>query len=116
MLRPMDFAEALSRLGFTESAERAFRRSDATLYTASPNAFMTYTVHAYADGTAIFTWELALGDLLAERGIQIGSSEPLNQYMYPAADLRGAQDGAWLVAAVERTEALLSSIRFDRPG
>ncbi len=111
----VDFAEALVRLGFAESAERVFRQPDVRLYTASPNAFVTYTVHAYPDGSAILTWEFALGDLLGERGIQIGSSEPLNQYMYPTTDLRGRQDGAWLVGAVEQTEALLSSIRFDRP-
>ncbi len=28
---------------------------------------------------------------------------------------RGPQDGAWLVACVERAEAQLASIRFDRP-
>lgn len=112
----VDFAEALARLGFAERAERAFRQPDVRLYTASPNAFMTYTVHAEPDGSAILTWEFALGDFLGERGIQIGSSEPLNQYMYPVADLRGQQDGAWLIGAVERTEALLSAIRFDRPG
>jgi hypothetical protein len=111
----VDFAEALARLGFAASTERPFRQPDVTLYTATPNAYMTYTVHASPDGTAIFTWEFALGDYLAARGIQIGSSEPLNQYMYPVADLRGSQDGAWLVGAVERTEAMLSAIRFDRP-
>ena len=77
---------------------------------------MTYMVHAYEDGTAIFTWEFAIADLLAERGIQVGSPESLNQFMYPTEDVRGRQDGTWLTGAIEATEALLSSIRFDRPG
>ena len=111
----MDFAEALAKLGFRASEERAFGGRGTTLYEAHPNAFMTYSVHAFDDGRAMFTWEFALGDYLAGRGLQVGSDETLNQFVFPREDLRGPQDGAWLVGAVERTEAMLSTIRFDRP-
>jgi hypothetical protein len=111
----MDFVEALETLGFRPSEERAFGGRDTTLYEAHPNAFMTYTVHAFDDGTAMFTWEFALGDYLAGRGLQVGSDEALNQYVFPRQDLRGPQDGAWLVGAVEQTEAMLSTIRLERP-
>jgi hypothetical protein len=40
----------------------------------------------------------------------------LNQFAYPREDDRGQQDGAWLSSAIERAEAELASIRFDRPG
>jgi hypothetical protein len=111
----VDFAEALTRLGFSPSDERGFRQQEATVHGAHPNAFMTYTVFAYPDGTAIFSWEFALGEYLAKRGIQVGSDEMLNQFMFPREDLRGMQDGAWLIGAVEQAEAMLSTIRFDRP-
>jgi len=111
----MDLVEALAKLGFRPSDERAFGNRDTTLYEARPNRYMTYTVHAFDDGTAMFTWEFALGDYLAGRGLQVGSDEALNQYVFPREDLRGPQDGAWLVGAVERTEAMLSTIRLDRP-
>lgn len=111
----MDFAEALDRLGFRPGEQRAFAGHGATLYEAHPNAFMTYTVHAFDDGTAIFSWEFALGDYLAGRGLQVGSDEALNQFVFPREDLRGTQSGAWLVGAIEQTEALLSTIRLDRP-
>lgn len=110
----MEFQEALTRLGFDLSTERGFRQPNIGLYTSHPNEFMTYSVHTYPDGSAIFSWEFALGDYLAERGIQVGSDEPLNQFMYARQDLRGPQDGAWLVGAIEQTEALLSTIRFDQ--
>lgn len=112
----MDFEEALSTLGFAPSELRAFAGPGARLFEAHPNAFMTYTVHAFDDGTAMFSWEFALGDYLAGRGLQVGSDEALNQYVFPRDDLRGPQDGAWLVAAIEQTEAMLSTIRLDRPG
>jgi hypothetical protein len=115
MLIHVDFQEAMTRLGFRRSVERGFRQGEVALYTARPNAFMTYSVHAYPDGSAMFTWEFALGDYLAERDIQVGSDEQLNQFMYPRQDLRGTQDGTWLIGAIERTEAQLSSIRFDHP-
>ena len=111
----MDFDEALTRLGFAPSTERAFTARGGKRYDAHPSDFMTYTVSAFDDGTAIFSWEFALGDFLAGKGLQLGSDEALNQYLFPREDLRGEQSGAWLVGVVEQTEALLSTIRLDRP-
>ena len=112
----MDFQEALSRLGFAPSDQRGFRQGDAQMLVAQPNPFLTYTVFAYADGTAIFSWEFALGEFLSRKGIQVGSDESLNQFMYPREDIRGGQDGTWLIGAVERTQAMLADLRFDRAG
>jgi hypothetical protein len=109
----MDFDEALAKLGFEPAEERAGR--GARVYRATPNRFLTYWVHAYGDGSALFTWEFAVVDYLATRDIELGSSEALNTFMYPKRDERGSQDGAWLVGATDRTEALLHSLRFDAP-
>lgn len=110
----MEFAEALRTFGFVADRSRSIARGDAELLTAHPNAFMTYSVYAYGDGSAMFSWEFALGEYLARLGIQVGSDETLNQFMYPRQDLRGRQDGAWLVGAIEQTEAMLAGLRFDR--
>ncbi len=109
----MEFGEALERFGFRLSEARGFGGRNVELYVASPNRHMTYMVHAYPDGTAIFSWEFALADFLATRGIQVGSDEALNQFMYPREDFRGQQDGTWLTSAIERTEAMLADLRFD---
>ena len=111
----MDFHEALELFAFREQRGRRFGASETRLFTAQPNLFLTYTVHAYEDGTAIFSWEFALGEYLATKGIQVGSDETLNQFAYPRLDARGPQDGAWLAAAVEQAEALLADVRLDRP-
>jgi hypothetical protein len=110
----MDFDEALERFGFRVRDERGFAR-EAHLYVAAPNRYMTYMVHAYPDGSAIFSWEFALGEFLLTRGIQVGSDETLNQFAYPRVDVRGEQDGAWLAAAIDQAEALLADVRLDRP-
>jgi hypothetical protein len=110
----MEFDEALERFGFRLREERGFVGKGARLYVATPNRHMTYMVHVYADGTTIFSWEFALADFLATRGIQVGSDEALNQFMYPREDFRGQRDGAWLTSAIERTEAMLADLRFDR--
>jgi hypothetical protein len=110
----MDFDEALARLGFAPSAERT--PQGVRVFVAHPNAYLTYTVHAFEDGSALFSWEFAVGEYLATKGIQFGSDETLNQFMFPRQDDRGAQDGAWLAGAVERAEAQLASIRFDVAG
>ncbi len=111
----MEFAEALERFGFHLREERGFATRGSRLYVASPNRHMTYMVHAYPDGTAIFSWEFALGEYLLTKGIQVGSDETLNQFAYPREDARGRQDGAWLASAIERTEGMLADVRFDRP-
>lgn len=109
----MTFQEALDRFGFRASSERA--PHGARVFVAQPNAFLTYTVQAFEDGTALFSWEFAVGEYLATKGIQFGSDETLNQFMFPRRDDRGTQEAAWLAAAVERAEGQLASIRFDEP-
>jgi hypothetical protein len=111
----MDFDEALERLGFRAREEGGFVGRDVKLYVATPNRHMTYMVHAYPDGTAIFSWEFALGEYLLTKGIQVGSDETLNQFAYPREDMRGPQEGAWLAAAIEQAEATLADVRLERP-
>jgi hypothetical protein len=110
----MTFDEALDRWGFRPTSERAPR--GARVFVARPNPYLTYTVQAFEDGTALFSWEFAIGEYLATKGIQFGSDETLNQFAYPRQDVRGLQDGAWLASAVEQAEALLADVRLDRPG
>jgi hypothetical protein len=110
----MEFDEALERFGFHRREERGFGRG-AQLHVANPNRYLTYTVLVYPDGSAIFSWEFALGEYLLKKGIQVGSDETLNQFAYPREELHGQQDGAWLTSAIERTEAMLADLRIDRP-
>jgi hypothetical protein len=111
----VEFAEALDRLGFRRRDERTFGAGAGEVFAASPDPYLTYTLHVYDDGTALLTWEYAIADLLATKGMQIGAEETLNQYLYPREDQRGPQDGAWLVGAVERVGAMLAGVRLDRP-
>ena len=109
----MDFDEALARLGFRAASERAPRGT--RVFVAQPNRYLTYTVQAFDDDTALFSWEFAVGEYLATKGIQFGSDETLNQFAYPREDTRGNQEGTWLVGAIEHAEALLADVHLDRP-
>ena len=109
----MEFRDALGELGFGLAQERAAR--GVRLFSAQPNRYLTYWVHAYDDGSALFTWEFAIADFLDSRGIQVGSNEALNLFMYPRQDERGSQDAAWLAGAIDRAEEVLRSLRFDAP-
>jgi hypothetical protein len=111
----VDFEEALARLGFHEVSNGMTSPRGAHAFTAEPNRYLTYTVQAYPDGTALFSWEFALGEYLRTKGIQFGSDETLNQFAFPREDDRGRQDGVWLSSAVEHAEALLADVRLDRP-
>ena len=109
----MDFEETLATLGFHPATGRTPK--GVQVLAAEPNPFLTYSVQAFDDGTALFSWEFAVGEYLRTKGIQFGSDETLNQFMFPREDERGPQDGTWLAGCVERAEAQLASIRFDQP-
>jgi hypothetical protein len=109
----VDFLEALGQLGFAATQER--RSSGTTTFSSRPNRFLTYWVHVYEDGTALFTWEFAVTDYLLEHGIQLGSSETLNLFMFPREDERGPQDAAWLAGAMDRVEERLRGVNFAEP-
>ena len=107
----MSFEEALAQHGFVPAEEREKH----VLYRAEPNRYLVWTVHAYRDGTALFTWEFAIVDFLATRGIVLGSSESLNTFMFPARDETGPQEEGWLTSVLDRAEALLGSLDFAHP-
>jgi hypothetical protein len=109
----MEFEEALATLGFHAATGRTPK--GVQVLTAEPNPFLTYTVQKLEDGTALFSWEFAVGEYLRKKGIQFGSDETLNQFAFPREDERGPQDGAWLAEAVERAKAQLASVRLDSP-
>jgi hypothetical protein len=106
----MDFLQAVAHYGFTAAEERPAR--GARTFTARANRFLTYWLYVYEDGTALLTWEFAVADYLAERGIQLGSAESLNLFMFPTEDDRGPQDPAWLTHALDEAEARLRLVDF----
>jgi hypothetical protein len=102
------FEDALAGLGFALDREsrgvRHFHRR--------PNAFLTYWLQTREDGTALFTWEFAIAEYAATLGLQVGSDEHLNTFLFPRDDATGPQEPAWVAAQIERTEALLRSVRL----
>src|SRR5688572_2764281 len=110
----VDFLETVERYGFEPAQDRPQR--GVRTYTVQPNRFLTYWLHVYEDATALLTWEFAVADYLLERGIQLGSSESLNLFMFPVEDERGPQDPAWLTHALDQVEARLRSVDFAEPG
>ncbi|MCA1726397.1 MAG: hypothetical protein LC722_01700 [Actinobacteria bacterium] len=115
----MEFEEALRDLGFARTEDRSAASRGSRIYAARPNRFLTYFVHTYPDGAALFTFEFAIAEYLTSVGLQVGSSEELNQFLYPRMDVRGTQDSAWLAAAMDHAEALLGAVDLvdpERPG
>lgn len=109
----MTFEDDLAALGFRQDTGRS--PHGVRVFSANPNRFLTYTLQVFQDGTALFTWEFAVGEYLATKGIQFGSDETLNQFAYPRVDSRGPQDGTWLAGVIDQAEALLADVRLDRP-
>jgi hypothetical protein len=104
----VEFDSVLRDLGFAlERDSRGVRH-----FAQRPTRYLTYWVQAHEDGTALFSWEFAIAEFAAARGLQVGSDEHLNTFLYPRSDDRGPQDAAWVASCLERTEALLRSLSF----
>jgi hypothetical protein len=107
----MAFDDDLRLVGFKLNQEK---RDGARAFTLSRNRYLTYWLHvpAYADEPALFTWEFAIGEYMDEYGLQVGSNEPLNQYLFPQTDTEVGQDVADVVKAIERVETMFASMDF----
>lgn len=112
MLPGMEFESALRDLGFAFSR----RSRDAVHYAHRASPFLTYYVQAREDGSALFTWEFAIAEYVAGRGLQVGSDEHLNTFLFPREDAGGPQDAAWVSQQMDRVEDLLRSLSFVEPG
>jgi hypothetical protein len=107
----MGFEEDLRDLGFAlDRGSRGVRH-----YSQRPTRYLTYWVQVHDGGWALFSWEFAIGEFAAARGLQVGSDEHLNSFLYPKEDSRGPHDAAWLASRLEVTEALLRSLSFLDP-
>lgn len=105
------FDEAVAGFGFRLEREARGVRHLA----ARPNPFLTYWVQLHPDGTALFSWEFAIAEYAASLGMQVGSDEHLNTFLFPREDQRGPQDPAWVASQMERTEALLRAFSLLEP-
>jgi hypothetical protein len=110
----MAFENDLRVLGFRLAQDK---RDGTRTYALARNRFLTYWLHIPADdGPALFTWEFAIGEYMDEYGLQIGTNEPLNQFLFPQTDTELTQDLSALVKAMERTEAMFAGMNFGHQG
>jgi hypothetical protein len=107
----MAFDDDLRLVGFKLHQEK---RDGGRTFTLSRNRYLTYWLHLppQADEPALFTWEFAIGEYMDEYGFQVGSNEPLNQYLYPQADTEVNQDIAGVIKTVERLEITFAGMNF----
>lgn len=94
------------------------RRDGSRTYELARNRFLTYQLHvpAVEDEAALFTWEFAIGEYMAEYGLQIGSNDSLNQFLFPQEDMRVRQDLAEVFRAMERVETMFAGMNFAGRG
>jgi hypothetical protein len=108
------FAHDLSMVGFQLAQEK---RDGTRTFTLARNRFLNYWLHVPPDGErALFTWEFAIGEYMQDYGLQIGTSEPLNQFLFPQEDQEVEQDLAAVVAAMERVEISFRGMDFGAQG
>lgn len=111
MATPEEFEADLQALNFRLVQQRA--STGVRQYAREESQWLTFWVHwDPRDGSVLFTWELALGEFMSDRGLQVGSNEELNSFLYPKYDARGEADIAFVVQELDRAEAVLRSVDF----
>lgn len=103
-----DFHRDLEDLGFRLIQEG---RGGVLGYSRRRSPYLVYWVHHDPAGaTVLFTWEMAIGEYLDERDMQVGANEPLNQFIFPKHDSRGPADAGFVVREIDRVEARLNAL------
>ncbi|MDX1619419.1 MAG: hypothetical protein R3320_00410 [Nitriliruptorales bacterium] len=100
------FEDELEALGFRPQNRTA---TGTLVWSLVFNSYLTFTLHDYGE-TVLFTWVVALGEYLEDRGLKIGSGEASFHELYPATDVRLATDVGAVEAEITRT---LRSLRLD---
>lgn len=102
------FEADLHALGFALVQQKG---SGVAQFSRAETAYLTYWVHwDVVAETVLFTWELGIGELMSSLGLQIGSHDELNEYLYPRHDAQGAQDIAFVVDEIDRVEKILRAV------
>jgi hypothetical protein len=104
----VEFEDALRDLGFAFA--RRGRAGETYAYPANP--YLTYYVQDPGDGTVLFTWEFALGEWAAGLGLQVGSDEHLNTFLFPKQDARGPREAGWVSEQMDLVEERLRAVSF----
>lgn len=103
-----EFARDLNDLGFRFVQEG---RGGVGQYSRRVTPYLTCWVHHDQRASHVLvTWEHAIGEYLDQLGLQVGSNEPLNQYLFPQHDVRGPADVSFVVAELDRIESLLRGV------
>ena len=107
----MAFDEDLKLVGFRLVQEK---RDGSRTFSLARNPYLTYWLHVPWDeaADAIFTWEFAIGEYMDDYGLQIGTNEPLNQFLFPQTDQQVDQDLGAVVAAMEQVERMFAGMDF----
>lgn len=104
------FDADLGALGFRVVQDRG---TGTVQFARQISPYLTFWVHWNTDdATALFTWELAIGEYLNAHEMQIGSNEALNQFMFPKYDARGPAEIAFVVSEMDRAERILGGVNL----
>jgi hypothetical protein len=102
------FERDLRALGFRLVQDRG---TGMLQYSCRANPYLTYWVHwNTGEQSVLFTWEHAIGEYLSANGLQIGSNEELNQFLFPKHDARGPQDISFVAQEMDRAERVIGGI------
>jgi hypothetical protein len=102
----VSFTSELQEMGF----ELVQANRGAERFSARANAYLVLWVHTSPDGSAVFSWEFALGQYLKDKGFSVSVQDELSLMVFPGRDIRGPAEAAWVTEQIAAAEAELASI------
>lgn len=104
------FDADLQALGFRVVGQN---RRGVVTYGKQASKHLLYNVHWNPEeDEVLFTWEFAVGEFFDERGMQIGSNESLNLFLFPQYDAKGPAELSFVATELDRAEQLFRSLDF----
>ena len=102
----MSLTTELQDLGFelVQSSKGAER------FTARGGQYLVLWLQTFPDGTAEFTYELALGQYLKDKGFAVSVQDELSLMIFPRTDIRGPAEIEWVRQQIEAAETQLASV------
>ncbi|MHB8511183.1 MAG: hypothetical protein ACYDCC_03285 [Actinomycetota bacterium] len=97
----------LESLGFRRIGAR---RSEEWVKQATQ--YLTYSLHPIDEHEILFTWELAIGELMRDRGFMVGTNDPLQVFLYPQSDSKGPATIEFVTSEIKRTQLSLKELDF----
>lgn len=77
------------------------RKDGTSVWTKRSHPHLVIWLTVASDGIATLTWELSLGEMIADKGWESSTSDELQLFVFPKSEQSGPLNSDWLSSALK---------------